>query len=110
MKQNNVKQHLKSRTREEIISILTATEDTSKIWHVLSKQSKEHIISIYSLQNVLKLTYDRVFRSIFDPEIHPLRLARFLSQILGREITILQALPVEKNNYHIRANVYIWTF
>ncbi|MDD3219080.1 MAG: hypothetical protein PHC41_07560 [Lachnospiraceae bacterium] len=61
MKQNNVKQHLKSRTREEIISILTATEDTSKIWHVLSKQSKEHIISIYSLQNVLKLTYDRVF-------------------------------------------------
>ncbi|MDD3219079.1 MAG: PD-(D/E)XK nuclease family transposase [Lachnospiraceae bacterium] len=32
-----------------------------------------------------------------------MRLARFLSQILGREITILQALPVEKNNYHIKS-------
>lgn len=86
-------EYMRPRTRKEIIEMMVSTEENRKIWYVLSPEAQEEIIRIYSLENMLKLTYDRVFRSIFDPEIHPKRLEELLSQILGRKVTIVHAIP-----------------
>lgn len=43
----------------------------------------------------LRITYDPVFRKIFNPEIHRDRLESLLSSILGRKVSILEVLPRE---------------
>lgn len=46
-------------------------------------------------KNGLRITYDPVFRKIFNPEIHRDRLESLLSSILGRKVSILEVLPRE---------------
>lgn len=43
----------------------------------------------------LRITYDPVFRKIFNPETHKDRLESLLSSILGRKVSILEVLPRE---------------
>ena len=45
----------------------------------------------------LNLTYDPMFKEIFDPQRFPDRLEDFLSLCLGEEVEILSALPTESS-------------
>lgn len=47
--------------------------------------------------NRLKITYDPVFKMIFNPEIHPSRLEEFLSLLLGQNVKILRVMPSESS-------------
>ena len=43
----------------------------------------------------MQMTYDPFFKRIFDAEVHPERLSEFLSQVLGRRLTVKRMLPNE---------------
>lgn len=43
----------------------------------------------------LNITYDRVFKFVFDPGIHPERLEDFLQQCLKRDLRIVEVVPNE---------------
>ena len=46
-------------------------------------------------KKTLPLTYDPFFKRIFHPDIHPKRLSRFLSSILGQKVRVIRILPQE---------------
>lgn len=46
-------------------------------------------------KKTLPLTYDPFFKKLFHPDVHPERLSRFLSSLLGRTVKVIQALPIE---------------
>ena len=41
----------------------------------------------------IKITYDSVFKYIFNPEAKPERLSDLLSEILGEKVRVKQVLP-----------------
>lgn len=46
-------------------------------------------------KKTLPLTYDPFFKSIFNPDVHSVRLSRFLSSILGENVKVVRILPQE---------------
>ncbi len=53
------------------------------------------------------MTYDPFFIKIFDAEIHPKRLSKFLSKILGRRLKIKRMLPNEHKRITDRGSLLI---
>ena len=92
-------QYINVSTREEVIDFMTSTPERNNFWIMLPEDIHEEIIAIYMKQKILKLTYDRVFKFVFDLNLHPGRLDAFVSQILKREVKIIRVLPLERNNY-----------
>ncbi len=56
---------------------------------------KKELIDFCIGKQGLKITYDPVFRKIFNPTLHPDRLESFLSSILGYTVRIVKIIPRE---------------
>ena len=68
------------------------------VWETYSKfpsSLKKELIDFCIGKQGLKITYDPVFRKIFNPTLHPDRLESFLSSILGHAIRIVKIIPRE---------------
>ena len=61
----------------------------------LSKPWRQQFLAFCEGKKSLPLTYDPFFRRIFHPDIHPDRLSRFISSILGIHVRVLRVLPNE---------------
>ncbi len=59
-----------------------------KIW-------QQRLMGIFNGTRTMPLTYDAFFKKIFHPDVHPERLSRLLSSLLGQEVEVLQILPNE---------------
>ena len=92
-------QYISVSTREEVIDFMTSTPERNNFWIMLPDDVHEEIIAIYMKKKLLKVTYDRVFKFIFDPKLHPGRLDTFVGQILKRKVKIIRVIPLERNNY-----------
>lgn len=46
-------------------------------------------------EKTLPITYDPFFKCIFHSDVHPERLSRFLSSILGEKVKVVRILPQE---------------
>ena len=62
----------------------------------LSRQGRRELIDFCTGKTLLPLTYDKIFKKVFNCEKHPERLEHFLSSILGFEVKILTILPNRK--------------
>lgn len=58
-------------------------------------ETRQKLLDFCIGKNGLRITYDPVFRKIFNPEIHRDRLESLLSSILERKVSILEVLPRE---------------
>ena len=45
----------------------------------------------------LPLTYDPIFKKLFNPEVYPERLSRLISSIIGIPVTVVQILPQQES-------------
>ena len=57
---------------------------------------KERFLDYCTGVKTLPLTYDPFFKRIFHPDIHPDRLSRFISCLLGMQVRVLRILPSEE--------------
>ncbi len=61
----------------------------------LNEQWKQRFMDYCMGKKTLPITYDPFFKCIFNPDVHPERLSRFLSSILGENVKVVRILPQE---------------
>lgn len=88
----------KQQTREEVISALEKDKDTYNMFLQFPEQLQEELVAFCMGNWGLKLTYDPFFKYIFNPELHPERLSRFLSLLLEEEVEIVEIIPNESSH------------
>ena len=83
------------KTREQVMEEINREPEVFQEFQKLSPRFQEEFLEFAMGVRGLKVTYDPVFKKVFDPEIHPKRLEDFLSLCLKRKVKILRVLPNE---------------
>ena len=73
----------------------------------LPEQLQQILIDFFTNRHGSKITYDTVFKKLFDPYAHPDRLEAVLSAILGHSLKIVQVLPREGTHLSEQASFVI---
>ena len=81
---------------EEVMRGLKSDPDSYLRYLKLNKEWKSRFMDFCNGKKTLPLTYDPFFKRIFNPEIHPRRLSRFLSCLLGIPVKVVRTLPLEE--------------
>ena len=66
----------------------------------LPPRLREELLDFYTGQRGVKITYDPFFKFVFNPELHPERLERMLSEIMKEKVKIRQVLSPESIRFH----------
>ena len=82
-------------TREEVMRRIYESPSVYPAFQRLSERLREEFIAFCMGLRGLNVTYDPVFKKIFDPQVHPSRLEDFLGCCLKQKVEILSALPTE---------------
>lgn len=85
------------RTEQEALQMIRETPGMYANYMRLSERLKQEVLDFCMGKCGLNLTYDPMFKAIFNPQQFPSRLEDFLSLCLGEEIKILNALPTESS-------------
>ncbi|SFQ31751.1 PD-(D/E)XK nuclease family transposase [Lachnospiraceae bacterium XBB1006] len=56
---------------------------------------KQRLLDYMTGKKTLPFTYDPFFKMVFNPDRNPERLSSFLSEIMGRQVQVVDILPVE---------------
>lgn len=96
MRLNNLSNVLgQEKSREEVLQEIKSNIAVYPIFLDLKRDYQEQFIEFCMGIRGVKMTYDNFFKYIFNAEVHPERLSRMLSAILGRPLKVKRALPVE---------------
>ena len=82
-------------TREQVISLLKNSPLLYGSYQNLDVQWQQRFLDFCQGRKSLPLTYDPFFKYIFHPDVHPDRLSRLVSSILGINVRVLHVLPNE---------------
>ena len=63
-------------------------------YQCLTDEWRRYFLDFCQGKKSLPLTYDPFFKQIFHPDIHPDRLSRLVSSILGMNVRVLRILPI----------------
>ncbi len=84
--------------REEA-EILESLRETPKLYYQYKSMEnrawQQQLLQFLAGTKTLPVTYDPFFKKLFHPDIHPDRLERFLSCLLGKKVKIHGILPTE---------------
>ena len=80
-------------TREQVISLLKNSPLLYGSYQSLNAEWKQRFLDFCQGKKSLPLTYDPFFKRIFHPDVHPDRLSRLVSSILGITVKVLHILP-----------------
>ena len=83
------------KTEKEVLYLLKNAPLLFSNYRSLNKEWQQHFLDFCQGKKSLPLTYDPFFKKIFHPDIHPDRLSRLVSSILGINVKILHLLPNE---------------
>lgn len=95
------------RLKQEILDQLYANPDADILFHSLSQQAQNAFLEFCMGSRGLKVTFDPFFQAIFNPDLHPERLNRLLSCILGQEVTVAQRLSREHSRISEKGSLII---
>ena len=84
------------RTRDEVLKEIHGNPVTRNAFFNLSKEFQERFVEFCMGVRGVKMTYDPFFKKIFNAEIYPERLSRFLTEILGHPLEVKRMLPNER--------------
>ncbi len=82
-------------TEEEALRLLEESPLLYNGYRALNGEWKQRFLDFCEGKKSLPLTYDPFFKRIFHPDIHPDRLSRLVSSILGVTVRVLRLLPNE---------------
>ena len=84
-------------TEEEVMRMIQKTPGLYSKYLELSETLKSEFLEFCMGERGLNLTYDPMFKAVFNPQQYAYRLEEFLSLCLGEEVKILHALPTESS-------------
>ena len=84
------------RPKAEVLRQLKRDPGTWRIFQNFQKPDREAFLGFCMGSRGLKVTYDPFFQHIFNPDLHPGRLDRLLSCILGENVTVKTLRPRER--------------
>ena len=84
-------------TEEEVMRMIQKTPGLYSKYLELSETLKSEFLEFCMGERGLNLTYDPMFKAVFNPQQYAYRLDEFLSLCLGEEVKILHALPTESS-------------
>lgn len=93
MKTNKEKE-LKFQQEQEIIAKLKQ-ENLYERYNQMKRMGKNLFMDFCTGRSLKALTYDKIFKKIFDSEEHRGRLEHFLTAMLGFRVTVVKVFPVE---------------
>lgn len=83
------------RSEEEVIQILKQNPLQFAQYQRFNDDWKRRFMDYCMGKKTLPITYDPFFKRLFNPDIYPGRLSRFLSCVLGQKIHVLKVLSNE---------------
>ena len=83
------------KTRAQVMAEITAVPDLYRQFQKLSARLQDELVEFAMGVRGLNVTYDPVFKTIFNPETRRERLEEFLSLCMKQKVRILRALPNE---------------
>ena len=84
------------RTRSEVLTEIYGNPVTHDAFLRLDEEFQERFVEFCMGVRGVKMTYDPFFKKLFNAEIYPERLSRFLSEILGHPLEVKRLLPNER--------------
>ena len=82
-------------TEEKVMEQLKKTPSLYGSYRRLNGEWRQRFLDFCQGKKSLPLTYDPFFKRIFHPDIHPDRLSRLVSSLLGIEVKVVRILPNE---------------
>ena len=82
-------------SRDDAYAAIRADASSHKLFSSFPPDEQERLLSFIQGAQGLKITYDSFFKYVMNPDTHPSRLSRFLSAILGQNVTIRAVLPTK---------------
>ncbi len=82
-------------TQEEVLERLREMPKLYQNYKNLDEVWRQRFLDFCAGKKTLPLTYDPIFKRIFHPDVHPHRLSRLISSLLGMNVKILRILPSE---------------
>lgn len=82
-------------SEKEVVERLKASPVAYGCYDKMRPEWKERFMNFCLGKKTLPLTYDPFFKKIFHPDVHPERLSRLISSILGIEVKVKGILPTE---------------
>lgn len=82
-------------TLEEVQNYLKSNQKLWELFHLLSPKIQQELLDFCIGKKGLKITYDAIFKKIFDPLVHPERLEEIISELIGRKVKIIDVLTKE---------------
>ena len=83
------------KTRAQVMEELKADPEVFREFEKLSSRLQEELVEFSMGVRGLNVTYDPVFKKIFDPQSRPERLEEFLSLCMKQKVKILRVIPGE---------------
>ena len=94
MEETQGKTELRFLTEAEVIGELERAGEYDR-YRNMGTKAKKFFMDFCTGRSMKALTYDKIFKRIFNHEKYPKRLEEFLSELLGFPVTVIQVLPVE---------------
>ena len=84
-------------SRNECLDKLREDNQLYQKYNSLNTHWKEEFLDFMSGKKTLPLTYDPIFKKLFNPEIYPERLSDLISSIIRIPVTVIRALPLQES-------------
>lgn len=81
------------RTKEEIMSDISADVHLTEIFYSWEEDQQEEFLNFCTGVKGVKMLYDSFFKELMNPETVPERLEQFIGLLLGKKIKIESVLP-----------------
>ena len=81
--------------RQAVLDRIHSDPALSDCFCHFTKKEQSELLSFIEGNRGIRITYDPIFRKIFDPDACPERLEDMLSSILKQKVSILKLLPNE---------------
>lgn len=95
------------KTREQVMEELKSDPELFREFQKLSPTLQEELIQFSMGVRGLNVTYDPVFKKIFDPETKPERLEEFLSLCMNQKVKIVRVVPGESQRLTEKGSLLI---
>lgn len=95
------------RTREQILQEIQADSYLLDRFQEWEPERQELFLDMFTGARGVKMLYDSFFKIVFNPDVHPERLEKLLSLLLGGKIKILKVLPNEGTKIADEGNLLI---
>lgn len=82
-------------TEEEVLRQIHFSKELEQNYYNLPQDLRQRFLDFCTGVKGLPLTYDPIFKRIFDPETKPDRMSAFLSAILGQKVKVQRVLVNE---------------